>query len=441
MPRKKKVVTGEDSLKNNTSEVVLDSTHSGSAHRKNPKNALPEMNIGLVGHVDHGKTTLTKALSGVWTDTHSEEIKRGITIRLGYADTTFFHCRKCGKYGVKETCSCGEKGDFLRKVSFVDAPGHETLMATMLAGSNIMDGALLLISANETCPQPQTREHLTALEIMGIKNIVIVQNKIDLVTPEEAINNYNQIKEFTKGTIAENAPIIPISAVHNANIDLLIEAIEKYLPTPKRDPHEELLIHVARSFDINKPGSDPAKIFGGVLGGAVACGTLKKGEQIEIRPGRKVEFEGRITYKPLITTAVTLKTGGTDVDEVTPGGSIGILTTLDPSIVKSDALTGSVVGRAGHLPPTWMQFLLETHLLERVVGSKDELVVEPIKLHEPLMLNVNSAATVGVVIELKKSQFFTKLKLPVCAKVGSRVTISRMIGNRWRLIGYGIIKQ
>ena len=137
------------------------------------------VNIGMVGHVDHGKTTLTEALSGIWTDVHSEELRRGISIRLGYADTSFYRCPSCGLYTTKETCPRdGSETEFLRRVSFVDAPGHETLMATMLSGAAIMDGAVLVIAANEPCPQPQTKEHLMALDITGIDKIVIVQNKI-----------------------------------------------------------------------------------------------------------------------------------------------------------------------------------------------------------------------------------------------------------------------
>ena len=120
----------------------------------------PEVNIGMVGHVDHGKTTLTQALSGTWTDTHSEERKRGISIKLGYADTTFYSTDK-GDFYAKGKHPEGKKDsdkDLLRVVSFVDAPGHETLMAVMISGASIMDGALLLISATEKCPQPQTRE-------------------------------------------------------------------------------------------------------------------------------------------------------------------------------------------------------------------------------------------------------------------------------------------
>ena len=250
----------------------------------------PEINIGLIGHVDHGKTTLLERLSGKWADTHSEEIKRGITIRLGYADADFRICKKCNVYTVREKCpECDGETETLRRVSFVDAPGHESLMATMLAGATIMDGALLLVSAAEECPQPQTREHLMALQIAGIKNVVVVQNKIDLVTSEEALDNYNQIKEFLKGTDYEKAPIIPISARSGANIDVLIEAIEKAIPTPKRDPKAKALMLVARSFDVNKPGVKPENLVGGILGGAVKQGVLKVGDEVEIYGGVREE--------------------------------------------------------------------------------------------------------------------------------------------------------
>ena len=222
------------------------------------KSKQPEVNIGMVGHVDHGKTTLTQALSGTWTDTHSEERKRGISIKLGYADTSF-HVTKEGEHYAKGKHPEGDKGkgDLLRVVSFVDAPGHETLMAVMISGASIMDGALLLVAATEKCPQPQTKEHLAALEIAGIENIVVVQNKIDIVSKERAIESYNEIKDFVSGTIAEDAPIIPVSAHHDVNLDILIETIEKTIPTPDRTEDESGLMYVARSFDVNRPGSRP----------------------------------------------------------------------------------------------------------------------------------------------------------------------------------------
>jgi translation initiation factor 2 subunit 3 len=402
----------------------------------------PEINVGLVGHVDHGKTTLTDSLTGKWTDTHSEEIKRGITIRLGYADCLFRKCEKDNRYTTSELCEvCQGKTIPVRKVSFVDAPGHESLMATMLSGATIMDGALLLVAANEQCPQPQTREHLMALQISGIKKIVIVQNKVDLVSKEKVMKNYEQIKAFLKGTEYENAPVIPISALKKVNVDALIGAIQEFIPTPPRDSAKEPLMLIARSFDINKPGTAIKDMKGGVIGGALVKGKLKVGDEIEIAPGRLVEEQNQKIAKPLRAVVVSIMTGGEQVNEIVPGGNVGILTGLDPGIVKNDSLTGSVVGLPGKLPKLWHGLKLEVHLLERVVGSKEDLEVEPIKKGEVLLLNVNSSSTVGMVTELGKNLFSCKLKIPVCADLGSRVTVSRRIGTRFRLIGYGIVQE
>jgi len=391
----------------------------------------PEVNIGLVGHVDHGKTTLTQRLSGVWTDTHSEELKRGITIRLGYANVSIYKKEK-KYYSYKEP---GSK--FVRKISLVDAPGHESLMATMLSGAMIMDGAIVLIAANEECPQPQTKEHLTALEIIGIKNVIIVQNKIDLVSKEEALNNYKAIKNYLQNTTYKDAPIIPISAYHGINIDILLETIQEKIIKSKTDLNKEPLMLVARSFDINKPGSDINNMKGGVLGGALIKGKLKIGDEIEIGP-QKVMFD---KPRQLKTKIIGLMTGNTPIKEAQPGGSIAVLTELDPSIVKSDNLAGTVVGHPENLPPSWNVLKLELHLLERMVGTKDEEKVKPIAEKEILMLNSNSTATVGVVTSIKKNVTTCNLKIPLCADIGSRVTISRRVGNRFRLVGYGIIKE
>lgn len=410
------------------------------AKKSEADNLVPEISIGLVGHVDHGKTTLTQALSGKWTDVHSEELKRGITIRLGYADSIFYKCPKCkdsDAYSPVEKCpKCGGKGIPLRKVSFIDAPGHETLMATMLSGAAIIDAALLLVSATEECPQPQTREHLMALEIIGVKNIIVVQNKVDLVSQEDLIKNHKQIKTFLKGTIAENAPIIPISAQHNVNIDVLIEAIQENFKTPKRDSSTNPLFYIARSFDVNKPGTLIKNISGGVLGGAMAQGILKQNETVEIRPGLKKEKHGKTIWEPVTTEITGMITGEQPVKEITAGGSAAIMTKLDPAIVKSDSLVGNVVGIPGHMPDVWNDLEFSPELLDRVVGAKDDLVVDKIKKGEILMLNVNATATVGSVVDISKNKIKVILKKPVCASKGDRITLSRMLGARWRLIGY-----
>lgn len=403
----------------------------------------PSVNIGIVGHVDHGKTTLVSALSGVWTDRHSEELKRGISIRLGYADITFRKCPNCEEpkcYSIEKKCPhCGSDTNEIRTVSFVDSPGHETLMATMLSGAAIMDGAVLVIAASEPCPQPQTKEHLMALDIIEVKNVVIAQNKIDLVSKEDVLKHYHQIKKFVKGTVAENAPIVPISAQHKANIDVLIKVIEETIPTPVHDLNKPAHMAIARSFDVNKPGVTPNKITGGVIGGVLNQGLLRVGDQIEIRPGRKIDFEGKINWVPIRTQITKIMAGGQSVKEAVSGGLLGVGTKLDPSMTKSDALVGQVAGHLDSLPPVWEEFAMNIKLLDRVVGSQEESDVEPIHTSELLMLSIGTATTVGVVSSARNDEIDVKLKRPVCAQPASRVAISRRIGARWRLIGVGVL--
>jgi len=401
---------------------------------------LPEVNIGMVGHVDHGKTTLVAALSGVWTDRHSEELKRGISIKLGYADATFRKCPECEgieAYTVEEVCPIHNiKTEILRTVSFVDSPGHETLMATMLSGAALMDGAVLVIAANEKCPRPQTKEHLMALEIIGVERIVIVQNKIDIVPRERVIENYKEIVQFVKGTIAEDAPIIPVSAQQKVNMDALILAIQETIPTPERDLDSPPLMYVARSFDVNKPGTKPEKLIGGVVGGSLSRGRLRVGDEIEIRPGVR---DDRGKYSSIFSEIVSIMASGRNVEEATPGGLVGVATKLDPYVTKGDGLVGNVVGHPDSLPEVLFEFTMEVKLLERVVGAEEEVGVERIKMNEPLMLSVGTATTLGVVTSSRDDTVEVRLRRPVCAESDSKVAISRRVGSRWRLIGAGKI--
>jgi translation initiation factor 2 subunit 3 len=404
----------------------------------------PEVNIGTIGHVDHGKTTLVQALTGTWASRHSEELKRGITIKLGYADMPIYKCPKCPEpknYTIKPQCeTCNSKAEFVRAISFVDAPGHEALMATMLSGAAIMDGAILVIAADEPCPQPQTREHLAAAEVSGIKNMIIVQNKIDIVDQKRALESYKEIKAFVKGTIAENAPIIPISAQRGINIDVLLDAIQTIIPTPKRDPNLPPLMYIIRSFDTNKPGTAIDEIDGGIIGGTIVQGKFAVGEEIEIRPGIMAEREGKTVYDPLISEIVSLHAGDQTVKEATCGGLVGVGTLLDPSYSKADGLTGSIAGKTGQIPPTVTELIMDTYVLERVVGTKELQKVEKINPDEALLLHIGAAVNVGKVVNIKQNTIKVKLTRPICALPGSRVAISRKITARWRLIGYGLVK-
>ena len=413
-----------------------------SAEKRVPLPRQPEINIGTIGHVDHGKTTLVQALTGIWASRHSEELKRGITIKLGYADMPVYECSECEpprNYTTKPICPvCGKKAAFVRAISFVDAPGHEALMATMLSGAAIMDGALLVIAADEICPQPQTREHLAAADATGIKNIIVVQNKIDIVDEKRAHQSYNEIKNFVKGTVAEEAPIIPISAQRGVNIDILLSAMQQFIPTPKRDETKPPFMYIVRSFDTNKPGTTIDELEGGVLGGTVIQGKFAVGDELEIRPG--IPVEGKSTYAPLLSEIVTLQAGGRNVDEAHCGGLVGVGTLLDPSYSKADSLIGNIAGKAGMLPATRSELVLQTQILDRAVGTKELMKIDQIAMNENLLLHVGAAITVGKVSSVRKDSVQIKLTRPVCVQPGARVALSRKIAGRWRLIGFGMIK-
>jgi translation initiation factor 2 subunit 3 len=391
---------------------------------------IPEVNIGTLGHVDHGKSTLVQALTGKWTSVHSEELKRGITIKLGYADATVYKCSKCNILCTFESCpKCFEKCDPIRTLSFVDAPGHETLMATVLSGTSLMDGILFVIAANEKCPQPQTKEHLAVLNIVGIKNIIIVQTKIDLVSREEALENYKQIKNFVKGTVAENAPIIPVSSEKKINIDNLLEDIQTFIPTPQRDISKPPKMLVVRSFDINRPGAEVENLKGGIIGGALIQGELKLEDEIEIKPGIKIKEEW-ITLK---TKILGLQKAGKNLNAAKAGGLLGVMTELDNTLTKADSLTGSVAGK--DLPPILSKIALKVNIL-----NLSEEKIEPIKNAEQVMVSVGTARTLGIVKNVKKDKCELELRLPVCAEKGDRTVLARRVMEKWKLIGWGFIE-
>jgi translation initiation factor 2 subunit 3 len=394
---------------------------------------IPEINVGVVGHIDHGKTTLLSKLTGKFTDTHSEELKRGITIKLGYADMVIYDCE--GEITNKEIK--GKKCSPIRYVSFVDAPGHEMLMATMLSGAAIIDAAILVISASEGI-KPQTEEHLTALQAKKVRNIIIVQNKIDLVSREQAIESYGKIKDFVKGTIAENAPIIPVSTLQEINIHRIVESIAK-IPLQKKDAGSEPVFLVARSFDINRPGIKIPEMKGGVLGGILKKGTLKVGDDIEIKPGLSMKKAHKQVYQTLATKIVSLHKGKESLQEVSPGASISIETNLDPYLTKADSLTGCLVSSKGNLPEVTYALRIRPSLFGKVSGTMEHEKIEPIKHREMLMLSVNTTITVGTVDKISKNrdEIELLLNIPVIALKDDNVGIARNIRGHWRLIGWG----
>ncbi len=404
----------------------------------------PEVNIGTLGHVDNGKSTLVQAISGVWTGRHSEEIKRGITIRIGYADAAQYRCSLCEEpynYYTVPTCplhkiSC----DFVRAISFIDCPGHHSLMITMLSGAALFDGAILVTDARVKFPQAQDREHLEAAMIMGVKRLVVAQNKIDVVDRSRARENYREIKEYLRGIGVEGVPIVPLSAQQGVGIEALGYAIHKYLPTPQRELDKPLLMPILRSFNVNLPGTKALMIRGGVVGGSIIRGEVRVGDEIELAPGLpKKENDPRAEYESLHTVVVSIKAGGQSVDKATSGGLVGLETTLDPALTKSDALVGNVCGEPGTLPPVWRSLELEYALFKKVIGVEGDVDVRQISEKEPLVINSFTAVTSAVVAKRHSDKVQLNLSKPICAWPGSKVTLSRRIGTGWRLIGYGTV--
>lgn len=419
------------------------------------------INIGTIGHVAHGKSTVVKAISGVQTVRFKNELERNITIKLGYANAKIYRCDnpKC----LRPTCytsggsskddsfpcyrpACSGRFQLVRHVSFVDCPGHDILMATMLNGAAVMDAALLLIAGNESCPQPQTSEHLAAIEIMKLKHIIILQNKIDLVKDTQAKEQHEQIVKFVQGTVAEGAPIIPISAQLKYNIEVLCEYITKKIPIPPRNFTSAPRLIVIRSFDVNKPGCEVKDLKGGVAGGSILRGVLTVGQEIEVRPGLvSKDADGKLTCQPIFSKIVSLYAEQNDLQFAVPGGLIGVGTKIEPTLCRADRLVGQVLGAVGALPKIFVELEVSYYLLKRLLGVRTEgdkkgAKVQKLTRNEMLLVNIGSLSTGGRVVASKADLAKIALTNPVCTEKDEKIALSRRVEKHWRLIGWGQIR-
>jgi len=403
----------------------------------------PEVNIGTLGHVDNGKSTLVQAITGIWTGRHSEELKRGITIRIGYADAAIYRCPRCEEpYNHYSTKTCpihNIENEFKRVISFIDCPGHHSLMITMLSGAALFDGALFVADVRQKFPQPQDGEHLQAARILGINRLIVAQNKIDLVNRERAIQNREEILSYLSEIGYDNVPIIPVSGQHSLGIEPLLYAIEKIIPTPPRDSSKPVRMPIIRSFDVNLPGKPAKQVSGAVIGGSITQGVIRVGDELEIVPGIPVEKNGKTVYEPVTTFVNSLMAGNRKVHEAYPGGLTGVETTLDPSLGKSDGLVGNVACAVGKILPVWNSLRIEYTLFKKVLGVEGDMAVKQITEKEALVVNVLSAVSSGIVTRKGSDWLEIQLSRPVAADEGSKVAISRKVGAGWRLIGYGKI--
>jgi translation initiation factor 2 subunit 3 len=446
-------------------------------------------------------------LSGVQTVRFKTELERNITIKLGYANAKIYQGFRIptspaaettpspddeaesssdatatsastapsvlgplytsrGSSHADEFVENGRLYKLRRHVSFVDCPGHDILMATMLNGAAVMDAAILLVAGNETCPQPQTSEHLAAVEIMRLQNVLILQNKVDLVKADAATAQQEQIRKFVAGTVADAAPIIPVSAVLKYNMDCVCEYLVRKIPLPVRDFTSRPRLIVIRSFDVNRPGQDVSALQGGVAGGSILQGVLRVGDEIEVRPGivNKISAPassnaegdgeegnssgggGKIVCTPIYSRICSLYAEQNDLQFAVPGGLIGVGTRIDPTLTRADRLVGQVLGLKGQLPAVFSEIEISYYLLRRLLGVKTsdggkQAKVQKLTKGEILMVNIGSTATGGRVSACKADLAKIALTQPVCTIEGEKIALSRRVDKHWRLIGWGEIRK
>ena len=396
----------------------------------------PTINIGTVGSVSNGKSTITEKLSHTKTQRHSKEKERNITVLLGYANAKIYQCSQCPapqcyqprhSKDMEATCDlCDQPMKLRRHISIVDSPGHNLLMQTMLNGTCVMDTTILVESMeNNPIPAQQTREHVLATQLVGLPNSIVCLNKMDLVKRKDAPAKLDELQIFLKGTLYESSPIVPVAANHGINIDVLCQYICQ-INEPERDFKSPVKMIIIRSFNVNNQFSSIEDLQGAVVGGTVMRGVLRIGDRIKILPGHIEKIEGerkpdepRWRYRPLFSKVISINTDTNDIKFATPGGLVGVKLTLDPSLATKDGLVGQ----------TMLSDSEEGHRVFETLFVKLDIIKErqDIKLEEGTILTINHNAcnSQGVIKKIKgeKAQIMMT-KRPVCCQIGNYVTVS-----------------
>lgn len=409
----------------------------------NAKNNQPTMNIGMIGSVSNGKSSITEKITGIRTSKHSKEQERNITIKLGYANAKIYKCTSCPAPQCYQPLSgatmsakckfCNTQMELAKHISFVDVPGHFSLMATMINGTCAMDSTILIESASNKEIASQTKEHLLAIGISGLENKIACLNKMDLVKKEVAYDKITSLEQQLKGTAAEHSPIVPVAANYGVNIDVLCEYICRYMNEPVRNPSDKLKMILVRSFNINKQETSYEKLEGGVVGGTILCGTVKLGDKVNIYPGitnkNNTGSEHSFTYKPLIGTVLSINSETNNLQFAIPGGLIGMKLDIDPGLTHNDGLIGNILTSEDHDFKILEAFIVEMEMINR--SEIIELVKKDI-----IVVNSNACNQKCEVLSVNKNK--AKLKLlekPICVKFGDHITLSKIVDNKIFIIG------
>jgi translation initiation factor 2 subunit 3 len=388
----------------------------------------PVINIGVIGHVANGKSTFTKAMTGVVTQKHSTEFERNITIKLGYANAKIYKCNTCtapecyqstGSHIYEYKCKyCKNETELLTHVSFTDCPGHNLLMSTMLNGTCIMDYTILMEScANASIPALQTIEHYQVTKEAGIDTKFVCLNKTDLLVKEkEKIkDNIERLRIFTDNKI----PIIPVCCTLGINMDVICEYICK-IPIPVKNIEENIKMLVIRSFNINLPDTIISELKGGVVGGSLTRGILKIGDKVKIYPGYisvSSHKKNKWKYKPLECDILSINSEKNKLEKAIPGGLIGVQLNIDPALTVNDGLIGNIIFKDGYTK--------DAKVFERIAIKYKKIDLEnKIKKGDSLQINVNSNNVNGKLTGVDEDILYLKLEKPICVELNDKVTIN-----------------
>jgi translation initiation factor 2 subunit 3 len=366
----------------------------------------PIVNIGMLGSVSDGKSTTVYSLTGIKTQRHSNELKRNITIKPGYANLKIYKTTE-----NNTSYYSNNNGELVHHISFIDCPGHYQLIVTMMSCIKLMDGIILVVSAAEPLDsKPQLIQHIMAIKMSGLRNIIVLLNKLDLVKKPIAQKRFCELVELLKKYDIEPKVIIPVCMNHGIGVELVLENIMKYMgPDISNKLSYNPLFLVSRSFDINKVNTEYTGIEGGVLGGSLISGKFKIGDTIEIRPGiigRKPD--GTLSHKPHITVINSLKSETTELQIINPGGLIGIGTDIDPYYCKNDNMIGNVIGLKGYLPEVYYDITIK---YDRVNFGDNEWY--PYK-HMSMIVIVGTNSLDGKIIDFNNEYISLNLSKPVC---------------------------
>lgn len=391
----------------------------------------PIINIGCLGSVSDGKSTLIRTLTGIKTQKHSSEKIRNITIKQGYGNMKIWE--------DKRTTPCDVSYDdikLINHISFVDNPGHQDYIQTMLASISIMDGAIIVISADQPLEnKPQLLQHLEAAMIGKINKIIICLNKIDLVNKGILMERKNELDQLLENYNLKPFAIIPTSFNKNIGINYLIDAIiklfnpEDYIERTNTDS----LFRISRTFDINKPGTDWDKVIGGVLGGSLISGNLKVGDEIEIRPGIVWKENNKLMYQPITTNITSIRTETTQLDECIPGGLIGIGTDLDPYYCKNDTLLGNVVIKKTNVN---IPNIYTNINMSYTVYSNNKW--DP-KINDIIVLQIGTRVVDAKILKNKNNELNIELNKPVSMPSDQYIIVCKKFNNILKIVGSGYI--